>query len=178
MEQDSMGRVGDRIPDAVIKKEAQKIMNGPCPECNQISHDVELRYSYRAVSYLVMTTWSKIPILACRSCHRKKVAGDTLTTVLFGWWGFPFGLIVTPVQLLRNMSAAGSPNSRKTEPSADLCSFVRGVLAQKLIENSSQQVSSANGTIRKKKIETLKSAMPPPVPGQVAGPKAKPIEPR
>ena len=68
MEQDTIGRLGDRIPDSVIKEEALKLMNGPCPECKQTSRDVELRFSYRAISYLITTTWSKNPVFSCRSC--------------------------------------------------------------------------------------------------------------
>jgi len=177
MELDIMGRVGDRIPDSVVKKEAQKIMKGPCPECDQTSDDIELRFSHRAVSYLVMTIWSKNPILSCRSCHRKKVTSETFITLFLGWWGFPFGLIVTPIQLLRNISAVSSSKSPSREPSSDLFSFVRGILAQTIIENSSQQVSPENGSRNTQKKGTLKRNTAPPIPKRVVQSKAKPIEP-
>jgi len=137
-----------------------------------------MRFSYRAISYLVMTTWSKNPILSCSNCHRKKVAGDTTATLFLGWWGFPFGLIVTPMQLFRNISAASSSHSPATEPSSELCSFVRSIIAQTEIENSSLQVSQNSGIGNTKKKETLRRSTPPPIPSRVAGPKAKPIEPR
>ena len=177
MDQDTLGRVGDRIPDNVVKKEAQKIMRGPCPACNLTTNDVELRFTHRAVSYLVMTIWSKNSILSCRSCHRKKVMSESLITLFLGWWGFPFGLIVTPIQLLRNISAASSSNSPTTEPSSDTCSFVRGILAQAIIENSPQQVSPENRIKNTRKKGTLKSNLAPPIPRREVNSKAQPIEP-
>lgn len=61
-------------------------------------------------------------------------------TLLLGWWGIAFGLIVTPVQLLRNIAAAATAKSPTSEPSPDLCAFARGILAQSMIENHSEQV--------------------------------------
>ena len=167
MEGDELARIGDRIPEATVMAEAKKIMKEPCPECHQVSNDVEMRSSYRAISFIVMTTWSKNPILSCSSCHRKKVLGDGLTTFFLGWWGFPFGLILTPVQLIRNISALASPKSGASEPSAELCSFVRSLLAHSIIESSFQQASPESGTRN----------TPPPIPRQRIGADAKPIEP-
>jgi len=30
---------------------------------------------------------------------------DTAITLVFGWWGFPWGIIYTPVQISRNIGA-------------------------------------------------------------------------
>jgi hypothetical protein len=43
---------------------------------------------------------------------------------VFGWWGFPWGLVMTPVQLARNLvELTGGPKS--DAPSALLQKFVR-----------------------------------------------------
>lgn len=125
---DEYGRLADRIPDQVVKLAAKQIRNEPCPVCNRRGGEIEFRKSYKAISYLIMTSWGSYPIISCPPCHRKKVLGDFILTLLFGWWGFPWGIIMTPVQLFRNISAF-STDTNTSEPSQELCSAVRTMLA-------------------------------------------------
>ncbi|OGV45902.1 MAG: hypothetical protein A2X46_06920 [Lentisphaerae bacterium GWF2_57_35] len=53
---------------------------------------------------------------------------EKLLCLFFGWWGFPWGLIMTPIQLGRNVFGLfTSPDP--TRPSAALTSIVRANLA-------------------------------------------------
>jgi hypothetical protein len=127
--QDELGRLAASIPEQAVKIEAKKIRNGNCPVCSRRGEEIELRKSYKAISYVIMTRWGGYPIISCSSCHRKKALGDFILTLCFGWWGFPWGLIITPVQLIRNISALAT-DTKTSEPSKELCSVVRIMMAQ------------------------------------------------
>jgi hypothetical protein len=38
----------------------------------------------------------------CQSCGRKHQLRANGYSGAFGWWGIPFGLIITPIQIMRN----------------------------------------------------------------------------
>ena len=51
-----------------------------------------------------MTSWSSKPHICCRSCGNKTRMGAALFSLLFGWWGVPWGFIMTPVQVVKNVA--------------------------------------------------------------------------
>jgi hypothetical protein len=52
-----------------------------------------------------------------------------LGCLVLGWWGFPWGLLVTPVQVVRNIAGMVSgPDPGR--PSERLETIVRGVIAE------------------------------------------------
>jgi hypothetical protein len=54
-----------------------------------------------------------------------------------GWWGFPWGLVLTPVQITRNIvGICARPDSSK--PSADLRKLVMVSMAAEAIQRSKQ----------------------------------------
>jgi hypothetical protein len=66
-----------------------------------------------------------------------------------GWWGFPWGLILTPVQVTRNIVAmCGGPDS--SQPSVDLRKIVQINLGQQML---------ASG-------QRFGGQTPPPIPSQ------------
>ena len=48
----------------------------------------------------------------------------TASSLALGWWGIPWGLIMTPVQVVRNVTGLISPPD-PIEPSEKLKDFVR-----------------------------------------------------
>jgi hypothetical protein len=58
----------------------------------------------------------------------KSQLGDLAFSALLGWWGFPWGLLVTPVQIARNIAALASPPD-PAQPSARLLQTARIQLA-------------------------------------------------
>ena len=85
--------------------------------------------SYRIWSALVLTQWNNRPHVCCRSCGVKSQLGDMLFSLALGWWGFPWGLIMTPVQITRNIIAMVKDRG-ESGPSAQLENVVRIGLAQ------------------------------------------------
>jgi hypothetical protein len=59
--------------------------------------------SYWVWSMVILTFWNKNPRLSCRRCGEKAVFSDLWKSVLLGWWGIPFGPILTVVQTFRNV---------------------------------------------------------------------------
>jgi hypothetical protein len=60
-----------------------------------------------------------------------------LLSALVGWWGVPFGLVITPVQIIRNLLGLLS-SGPSLEPSAELEKRVRLAIAAQLVEESRQ----------------------------------------
>jgi len=60
---------------------------------------------HRVHSLVLYTQWSTKRSVCCRRCGRRNQVVGTLYSVTLGWWGFPWGIFVTPIQIARNVSA-------------------------------------------------------------------------
>jgi hypothetical protein len=118
-----------RIPKDLVEDQAGKIHRGLCPRC-QGNGPVDVHTSYRVYSVLVYTSRRSIQNVCCRSCGIKSQIRETLFSLVVGWWGFPWGLIMTPVQISRNIAGMlRGPDDVK--PSDKLEDVVRiGIAAQ------------------------------------------------
>src|SRR5262245_48403802 len=94
----------NQIPHDVIEQQIDAVHQGACPNCKGRG-PVDVHRSYRVWSALVLTSWSNPVHVSCRSCAVKSQITSTLFCLVLGWWGFPFGLIMTPVQIFRNFIA-------------------------------------------------------------------------
>lgn len=101
-EADEINRVADTIPDSVSDELSLNINQGNCPKCGGPG-PVDLHKSYSVYSFILITKWSTNEHLLCVSCARKQQATDLLGSLLLGWWGIPFGLIVTPIMIISNV---------------------------------------------------------------------------
>ena len=115
------------IPAEVVLTRTSQVYNGSCPVCGGRG-PVDVHKSYKVWSALFLTSWSTHPVISCRSCARKKQIGHLLFSGVFGWWGFPWGLVLTPVQVTRNLIACVWEPS-KGKPSALLENFTRRMIA-------------------------------------------------
>src|SRR5262245_33534282 len=97
-----LARVAQTLPDREIRKHVWDTYKGDCPCCGGAG-PVDVRMSYRGFSALFSTRWTTHSQLACRSCGVKAQLLSLLFCLLLGWWGFPWGLLVTPVQIIRNL---------------------------------------------------------------------------
>lgn len=110
-------RLSRELPADYLEEAVQSTFNGQCPKC-QGRGPVDVHTSHRVWSMLVMTSWSSRPQVCCNSCGVKSKLGDTLFSLVLGWWGFPWGIIFTPVQISRNLlglasgGAAGRPSEK------------------------------------------------------------------
>jgi hypothetical protein len=102
---------------------ARQIHAGPCPIC-QGPGPVDVHDTYWVWSALVLTRWGSRQQVSCRRCAVKSQLSGIAQSAALGWWGFPFGLILTPVQIVRNAIAMFTPPSPE-EPSARLRAIAR-----------------------------------------------------
>jgi hypothetical protein len=119
--------ISRRIAPDVVTGAVSKVFHGACPKCKGPG-PVDVHTSYRVYSVLIMTRWQSLPLIACRSCGVKAQLGDALFSLVLGWWGFPWGLIMTPVQVTRNIAGA-IRNRTEAGPSPELETAVRVWLA-------------------------------------------------
>ncbi len=115
------------VPEAEARLLAAKIHAGACPKCSGPG-PVDIRRAYRVWSALLFTRWVTLTQVACRRCAIKQQALSTLGSATLGWWGFPWGLVMTPVQVARNLVELARPHPPHA-PSADLVQRARLMLA-------------------------------------------------
>jgi hypothetical protein len=95
-------RLAASIPPEVVTREATAIHSGECPRCKGAG-PVDVRNSHRALSAILVTYRQSRQLIACRSCGVRAQLLDSAITLIFGWWGFPWGIIYTPIQIGRNV---------------------------------------------------------------------------
>jgi hypothetical protein len=105
-----------QIPDAEVDRRAREVHQGSCPKCGGPG-PVDVYTSHTVWSALVLTRWASRPEVCCWSCGRGKQLTAALSSAVLGWWGFPWGLILTPVQVGRNLAGLlNSPDSGAPSP--------------------------------------------------------------
>ena len=133
-----LSRVTLAVPDAELQRELWSVHQGPCPKCGG-SGPIDVHVSHRVWSALVVTSWASRPQLSCRSCGIKSKLGDTAFSAVLGWWGLPWGLVMTPVQVGRNLFGL-MRSSDSTRPSQQLEKLVRmQLVAKAAVEQVKQQ---------------------------------------
>jgi hypothetical protein len=126
-------RLAAQVPPDILDAHVAQVHAGSCP-CCQTRSPVDVHTSYRIWSILILTSWGSRPIMSCRACAIKRQIGDTIFCLFLGSWGFPWGIIFTPIQIIKNLTAmAGGPNPR--QPSDLLRRFVSLNLAAHYLEN-------------------------------------------
>ena len=130
-----------QLPDDFVVEQARQVHGGACPKRHGPG-PVDIHTKHTVWSAFVLTHWRSTPIICCQSCGTKKKLGALAFTSLFGWWGFPWGLIFTPVQIVRNLYAlfvSVNPN----EPSQQLVQIVRTDPSSRLAHEQRQPASAA-----------------------------------
>lgn len=126
--------IADQLPQEYVDQYAQELYRGACPKCGKNNGPIDVRTSYQVWSALILTSWSSKPQISCRSCGIKSQATGLLSSLFLGWWGIPWGIFVTPVQIVRNFVAIvyspdkGAP-SKKLEQAAKL-NLAQSVIVQ------------------------------------------------
>ena len=118
----------DSVPQDALIRAAQELHQGLCSHCGG-SGPIDIHTSHQIWSMLLMTSWKSTPRISCRSCGIKQQLGDFFFSLLCGWWGVPWGFIMTPVQLVRNLvGILRAPDPM--QPSEQLLGHVRRMLAE------------------------------------------------
>jgi len=124
-----------RIPEQVVAQAMAKVVEGSCPVCSGPG-PVDVFFSHRVFSAVVVTSWRSVPRVSCRGCATKAQLGSALYSFLLGWWGIPWGFLVTPVQIVRNLAGLAKDADR-SRPSKELEQFVRARLADQALATAS-----------------------------------------
>jgi len=122
--------ISKQIPDTQVQETIWKVHQGRCPKCGG-SGPIDVHSSYRVWSAVVLTRWTSYLQISCRPCGLKKQFADAGFSLLLGWWGFPWGLIVTPIQVSRNLISAARP-PEPSKPSAELEKALRMGMARQV----------------------------------------------
>ena len=73
-----------------------------CSVCHKVTAQPRYLLFRSVVSFIVMTTRTPKHGVYCVECARKASFRTSLTSALFGWWGFPWGPIFTIKEILSN----------------------------------------------------------------------------
>jgi hypothetical protein len=90
------------VPGDVLDRKVEEVWRGNCPKCNGLG-PIDVHKVHEVWSALVLTRWTTKMQISCHSCAIKRQLGGVAFSFFFGWWGFPWGLILTPVQITRNV---------------------------------------------------------------------------
>jgi hypothetical protein len=115
-----------QVPEDVVTARVAATHAGRCPECGGLG-PVDLHTSYRVWSAIIVTSWSSHPRVSCRRCAVKAKLEGVIISGILGWWGIPWGPLLTPIQMGRNL--VGCVRRSPSSPSVGLISFVRSSLA-------------------------------------------------
>jgi hypothetical protein len=94
--------VTKNVPASVLDGKVEEIWRGKCPKCEGTG-PVDVHKVYEVWSALALTRWTTKSQVSCRSCASKSQLGGVAFSFFLGWWGLPWGLILTPVQITRNV---------------------------------------------------------------------------
>ena len=132
--------LSNQIPNDVVHRSLHEVYRGMCPHCKGPG-PVDVHQSYRVYSLVLMTRWENLQKVSCRRCGVKTQLGNMAISLVAGWWGFPWGLIMTPVQIGRNISAM-LKGGQEDGPSPKLERAVRISLAGNAIQQQAPSPSA------------------------------------
>lgn len=123
-------------PPDVLERQVEDVFRGNCPKC-RVPGPVDVHKFHEVWSLLLVTRWTTSQQVSCPSCATKRQLGALVFPLVCGWWGFPWGLVLTPVQIGRNIveMCGGHDSSR---PSANLRKVMQIALARQLAAAAQQ----------------------------------------
>ena len=120
-----------QIPNDLVWKQAEMIHAGDCPKCHG-GGPVDVHHAHWVWSALVLTSHQSTAEVCCARCGRMSNIKAMVFCTLFGWWGFPWGIGITPFQLFKNLR---SLMQRPTdEPSRELLAMIQADLGRRLYQ--------------------------------------------
>jgi hypothetical protein len=126
-----LATVAEGLPVEDVMAAVQSVHQGSCPSC-QGPGPVDFRSSHFVWSIVLLTRRSSKKVLCCKRCGNRDALTASLGSFFLGWWGFPWGVIYTPMQIIRNISEmSGGPDP--TRPSNDLITAVRIDMARHVL---------------------------------------------
>jgi hypothetical protein len=131
------------IPETIVQEQVWKTHQGLCPNCHGTG-PVDVHVSHKVWSAVFLTSWSSTPKLSCRRCAIRNQLGNAAFSLLLGWWGIPWGVLLTPIQVGRNLYAIACPPGTSM-PSPQLEKIIRMTLATQTVKQQQAQAAAAAG---------------------------------
>lgn len=135
-----------QIPENIVQEAVLRTHQGLCPKCGGAG-PVDVHVQHQVWSALVLTSWKSSPQISCRPCGVKSQLVGSAFSLVLGWWGFPWGLLVTPIQIGRNVAGMLRGHD-PLRPSPKLEKAIRMTLAAKAVAQQRSQATSAGGAPR------------------------------
>lgn len=105
-----------QLDQNMVRVRVNDVHQGSCPKC-QGPGPVDVHKAHKVWSLLVLTSWSTNPAMSCKSCGVKRQLGASAFSLVAGWWGFPWGIVLTPTQIVRNIvEMVGGPDPQRPSP--------------------------------------------------------------
>jgi hypothetical protein len=79
-----------------------KIKGLDCPSCEKSNQGLVGGIIRKVRSYVIITQYEIRPIIACTTCVEAERKNQLIKNSLFGWWGFPSGLLFRTPQAIIN----------------------------------------------------------------------------
>ena len=134
-------QLAQQVPEELIQKQ---IAGRASRHLSEMRRDgpVDVHTSHRVWSAIHVTSWKSRPQVCCRDCGVKAKFGDALFSFCLGWWGFPFGLVLTPIQIGRNLVGIFHVPD-PTKPSPYLQNIVRMDIANRAVRIQAEEKREA-----------------------------------
>lgn len=159
------------LPASAVEDELRALHGSNCPQCGGAG-PIDLHFYHQVWSALYLTSHKSAPLLACLKCGRKKQVFSAFFSFFLGWWGFPWGLFYTPIQVFRNIKALLKPLDPSVA-SPELREMVKFNLAQQIV--SAHNAATLPAPIASPFGDAAPSSNRPPLPSKSA--KAAPSDP-
>ncbi len=138
-------RSAGNIPAEAVEAHARKLLQGLCPQC-QGAGPVEVFTAYRIWSALLMTSWRNEPHVCCRSCGTRHQLRSLLISVFLGWWGIPWGVILTPVQIVRNiLGLLQRPDMNQPSRALESCARIELGAVEAIVRTQGRPPAATHG---------------------------------
>lgn len=92
----------ESLPAATVQQFVEKWRHGDCPVCKRQNGPVDVHAEHRVISLIFVTQWHTRRHISCRRCGWNKQLEAIIYSTLLGWWGLPWGFVITPIQIVRN----------------------------------------------------------------------------
>jgi hypothetical protein len=141
-----LNEVSIQLPDGFVMEKVHEVHSGACGKCGGAG-PVDMHTSHSVWSALFITRWAYKTELCCSPCGRKAKLRAAAFSGLLGWWGFPWGILITPAQIIRNVSGLLARQD-PLRPSDQLVQLVRTNLSAQLIAEDHKRKAVAAGRLR------------------------------
>ena len=115
--------VADTLPPEWLAQRVAAVHQGACPKCGGPG-PTDLYTSHTVWSAIYVTRWRSIPKICCHACGSRAQIRALLQSLLLGWWGLPWGLLMTPATIGHNIWELCRPPD-PSKPSSKLEKLLR-----------------------------------------------------